>query len=331
MEIHNVAELVPGKEPGSICWSRVPLNVREVLTDLGQRQACGSTGVEFRFVMKSDIVTLRMKVTGSTGVYHVYRGSIQGYDTDNELPEFVTKEIHDFVIKKSKNTDTLKRIATEFNQPFAPEVVRVILDRGTFELVDVIGDIEPPKSEQLPSKTIMAYGSSITHGSNSLDRSHAWTAILAHNLKMDLRNLGHAGSCMMEPEMAEYIASEGEKGNWDICTLELGINALWMDEEMFTERVRNIVRQVAGRNPEKSVFVISPFYCFDDFNGVSKANDYRKIIEEIVRKASFENVKYINGLDLLGDMSLISADEVHPNIYGVQQIAERLTEIMKFD
>ncbi len=34
----------------------------------------------------------------------------------------------------------------------------------------------------------------------------------------------------------------------------------------------------------------------------------------------------INGLDLLGDMSLISADEVHPNIYGVQQIASRLLE-----
>lgn len=40
------------------------------------------------------------------------------------------------------------------------------------------------------------------------------------------------------------------------------------------------------------------------------------------------NVTYINGLDLLGDMSLMSADEVHPNIYGVAQIAERITKIV---
>ena len=35
---------------------------------------------------------------------------------------------------------------------------------------------------------------------------------------------------------------------------------------------------------------------------------------------------YINGLDVIGDMSYISADEVHPNIYGVQRIADVLTE-----
>ena len=34
---------------------------------------------------------------------------------------------------------------------------------------------------------------------------------------------------------------------------------------------------------------------------------------------------YVNGLDVLGDASFISADEVHPNIYGVQRIADVLT------
>ena len=38
---------------------------------------------------------------------------------------------------------------------------------------------------------------------------------------------------------------------------------------------------------------------------------------------------YIDGLDLLGSAHLLSADFVHPNIYGVNQIAERMTEIVK--
>ena len=41
------------------------------------------------------------------------------------------------------------------------------------------------------------------------------------------------------------------------------------------------------------------------------------------------NVTYINGLSLSGDMSLISADETHPNIYGINQIASRLTDLLK--
>ncbi len=41
---------------------------------------------------------------------------------------------------------------------------------------------------------------------------------------------------------------------------------------------------------------------------------------------ALSNVTLIDGLELLGDISLISADHIHPSIDGVQQIADRLTE-----
>ena len=223
----------------------------------------------------------------------------------------------------------MNRIAKGFQQPFSPEVVRVILDRGGFELVDVIGEVEPPGKEMLPAKTMLCYGSSITHGSNSIDMSHAWPAMTAHNLKMDVRNLGLAGSCCMEPEVIEYLAKEGEKGNWDLAVLELGINVLGWEKEKIQQRVLHVLDQIAGRNPEKPVFVISPFYCYDDYNQGGQAEIWREMIEQIIRERKDANVTYINGLELLGDMSLISADEVHPNIYGVEQIAGRLTEHIK--
>ena len=175
----------------------------------------------------------------------------------------------------------------------------------------------------------MAYGSSITHGSNALDASHMWTAVLAHNLNMDMINLGMAGNCFMEKAMIDYIADEGVNGNWDILTLGLGINALDWDEEKINERVYYAVQKTASENPKKSIFVISPLYCCDDFNGGGKAAKWRRLIEANVKKLNLKNVRYINGLDLIGDMSFISADEVHPNIYGAAQIAERLTGIIK--
>ena len=328
--IHNVGELIHCKDTEGVRWLRVPQEVYEAMeSDSGKRLCRGATGVELRFVMKSDTVTLRMKVNEGTGVFHIFRGSIQGGWEDHELKQYVTDEVCDFVIKKSENMPVLRRITEEYHQPFAPEVVRVILDRGTYELIDVIGDVEPPEKKQLPEKTLLSYGSSITHGSNSIDASHAWVSVLAHNLRVDTRNLGMAGSCWMEPAIVEYIAKEGEKGKWDMATLELGINVLDWEKDKIMNRVSNTLRQIAGRNPGKPVFVISPFYCIDDYVQGGKAEKWRRLIAEVVQTEKYANVTYINGLDLLGDMSLISADEVHPNIFGVAQIASRLETVMK--
>ncbi len=330
IEIHNVGELLEGEEKGSAKWLRVPQKVYDAMeTEQGKNMCWGATGVELRFVMESDTVTLKMRTSGKNGIFHVYRGSIQGGWEDHEVDKIVTSEVEDYVIKKSENTDVLKQISNDFNLPFSSEVVRMVFDQGEFEIVDIIGNVRSPKKEELPEKTLLAYGSSITHGSNSIDMSHSWVSVLAHNLKMDCRNLGMAGSCLMEPEIIEYIASEGEKNNWDIATLELGINVLDWDEKKIIQRVDNILIQIAGRNSYKPVYVISPFYSFDDYKKEGKAEKWRMLIEQEIKKLNYSNVTYINGLDLLGDMLLISADEVHPNIYGVSQIAERLERMIK--
>ena len=132
----------------------------------------------------------------------------------------------------------------------------------------------------------------------------------------------------MEPEVIDYIAAQGEEGCWDMALLELGINVLDWEEEKIHARTADTLRQIAGRNPGKPVYVISPFYCSVDYHGHGLAAKWREIIQEEVQAAGYANVTYINGLDLLGDMSLLSADEVHPNIYGVQQIADRLAGIL---
>lgn len=328
LEVFNVGELI--EENGVMKWLRVPQKVYDNLdSEDGKRLCTCCTGVELRFVMMSDTVTLRMRSVGPEGSFHVYRGSIQGGWEDHEINKNVGEEFTDFVIKQSDRPHILKQIAEEFDMPFSPYVIRVIFDKGYFEIADIIGDIRPADSDMLPEKTYLAYGSSITHGSNGIDNSHFWVSQVAHNLKMDCRNLGMAGSCLMEPEMIDYIASEGEIGNWDIATLELGINALDWDVDKIRERVTNTIVQVAGRNPEKPIFVISPFYNMDDYEKTGQSDKWRREIANIVAELDYPNVTYINGNDLLGNMSLISADYVHPNIYGIAQIGERLTRIIK--
>ena len=329
-ELHNVEKIV-ANDDGSYSWLRVPDKVYDSLEcPNGKRMAVGSTGVELRFVPKSDKVIIKMGIEVGDGAFHVFRGGIQGGWEDHEIHKHVRTEVEEFIIEKSKNIDRLRKMTDQIGYDWDCEVIRVIFDRGHFKIFDIIGDIEPPKRTQCPRKTLLAYGSSITHGSNAMDTSHSWVSILAHNLNVDSRNLGMAGSCAMEPEMIEYIASEGEKGHWDIATLELGINVLDWEAEKIFDRVENTIIQIAGRNTEKSVFVISPFYyCGDDFEDNAYADNWRKIIEQIVKKLGYSNVTYINGLDVIGDMSYMSADEVHPNIYGVQKIADKLTVFIR--
>ena len=330
-EIHNVAELIYNDD-GSVSWKRLPSAVHAKMeAKMATAMVHNSTGVELRFVIHGESATVRMSTfendPDSFCTFHVYRGGIQGSWIDHEVHCHVTGEVQDFVIEKSKNIPKLKAITEKSGYDWDCEVVRIIFDRGRFKIHDVIGDVTPPSKEQTPKKTLLAYGSSITHGSNSIDQSHAWVALTAHNLNMDARNLGMAGSCALEPEVADYIASEGEKGNWDIATLELGINVLGWEEEKIKSRVENIIREVAGRNLDKQIFVISPFYhCGDDFNSSDRAKVWRAIIKQTVDILNYNNVTYINGLDILDNASYMSADEVHPNIYGVQRIADMLTE-----
>lgn len=334
IEIHNIAELIYNDD-GSVSWIRVPTGVKkEMELPNADNVVYNSTGVELRFVIKGDSATIRMSTHEDnpqpSAAFHIYRGGIQGGWPDHSIHCHVTGEIQNFVIEKSPNMARLKEMADKIGCGWDSEVVRIIFDRGKYKIHDIIGDVEPPLERQCPGKTLLSYGSSITHGSNAIDMSHSWVSLLAHNLNMDARNLGMAGSCAMEPAMAEYIASEGEKGKWDIATLELGINVLDWENEKIINRVENIIRQVAGRNDDKSIFVISPFYhCGDDFDADDNAKKWRKMIEEIVNRLHYPNVTYINGIDCIGDMSYMSADEVHPNIYGVQRIADVLTERIK--
>lgn len=334
IEIHNVAKLYDA-ERGGTTWLRVPDEVFSALEHGNQARNMAKccTGVELRFVIKSgEGVTIRMAqldpcATGN--VFHVFRGGIQGSWYDCELNCTVPGEPTDFFIKKTEDLPYLKKAAQSYCDPWDPEVVRVIFDRGAYRILDVIGDVMPPEKSMCPDKTILFYGSSITHGSNSIDMSHAWASVVGHNLGADVINLGFAGSCAMEPAMIDYIASLGKCGQWDTCVMELGINVLGWEKTKKIDRALNAIRTVALTNPDKKMFVISPFYCDNDFVGEHKAEEWREILGKIVKDENLANVKYINGLSLLDSVQYLSADKVHPNIYGVQKIADGLTAFMR--
>lgn len=61
----------------------------------------------------------------------------------------------------------------------------------------------------------------------------------------------------------------------------------------------------------------------------TKLEDGAEFSKKSVKDENSANVKYINGLSLLDSVKYLSADKVHPNIYGVQKIADGLTAFMR--
>ncbi len=326
MEIHNAAALLPGAHGGAI-WLRYPETVCEGFEKEGARiQAGNASGVELRFLMLSERVTLRIRSTG-IGHYHIYRGGLQGgwYDHEGKITSPDGTEI---VIER-KEQSHIDRMHKDLMLPWNPMLIRIIFDRGRFEIMDVDGEIAPPSADDTPKKTILFYGSSITHGSNSLNDSNSWTSWVAHGLSMDKLNKGLAGSCYMEDSTVSYLGNIGKEGAWDVAVLELGINVLCFDAQKRYERAKNTLQRIAGTNPEKPVFVISPFYCYDDYDGAGRAAAWRETLETVISELGYKNVTYIPGDAVLSDMRGISADLVHPSIYGIARIADRLLEKMR--
>jgi hypothetical protein len=325
-EIHNAGSLIE-HENGGITWLRVSDNAYAAMSDGGKLQANGSTGVELRFVMLEDEVELKMQCLSegkSLSTFQIYYGGIQGGWECHEVDKFISKDECIFKIKKPKNMDTLKKMSKDAGLDFSPEVIRIIFNRGKLRILGINGKVRPPKKEELPKKTLLCYGSSITHGSNSYTQPDNWVSVVAHNINYDVMNKGFAGNCKMEPEVVDYLAGL----DFDMAVLELGINVRSWPRSQAYIRAKYAINAIAEKG--KPVYVISHFYNDEDYKrGGIQSNMWREVLGTICKELSYPNVTYINGLDLLGDMSLISADEIHPNIYGSRQIEQRLTEIIK--
>ena len=328
IEIHNVA-CIREDENGGASWLRFP---QEVASDFeggegAYNVARYATGVELRFVIESgDSATITMSKWEDDDITHTFRvnrGGVQGGWEDADIQNIVGQQPKEFVIKRSQNIDALRKVCPD--SAFSAEVVRVIFDRGRYKLLGISDNVRPPRPDEVPSKSILFYGSSITHGSNALDMPHSFASVIGRRLNYDVYNLGMAGHCRVEHKTIDYISSL----DWNVAVLELGINVLDWEEEKIAERVDYTLSNLAAKNPQKPVIMISPFYCDNDLLcGGVRSNKWRKVMEERIKKADLPNVTYVNGLDILDKAEYLTADIVHPNVDGVQKIADDLYSVI---
>lgn len=325
IEIHNCKDLKWNEETGCYMMCRIPLELNEKVPGNG----FFSSGVELRFVPIDEEIRITLKAEkGKVARPIIYYGSIQsGWQNLFKNVLDVPTEI---VIPKPNNPEFLKKVTEKNNFPFSPEIVRVILPNGQCEIASVQGKCMPPAKEQLPAKTYLAYGSSITHGSLAVVQPNTYVSRIGEAFKADVYNLGFAGLARLEKDMADYIANECE---FDFATLEMGVNILDIPGEEYEHRVRYFVETIAKAHSDKKIFCIDVFYMSQDLAGEDTPQChprlFREILKRVLEEMNLPNVVYINGLELLTGSHGLSQDGVHPNARGCEEIAENLTNIIQ--
>lgn len=319
IDFHNVAEMKES-EKGYTMY-RVPEHVRMQLNE-GARDTVSrfSTGIELRFKIKGDAATIILRADESeeAQVAYIYYGSFQGGW------QYSSKVIHTeetrITIPKTEYLDTLKILSATRRLPFDPEVVRIVLPYGSCYFVGVEGEVEPPADADVPAKTYLAYGSSITHGSLALASPYTYPFRIAQKLGCDYVNLGFAGTAHLEKAMAEYIVS---RKDWDFASVEMGINMLEgsFTPEIFEQRVKVFV-DVLAADPR-------PIYATSIFGFSGDGQEKAAIYRDIVRKHAGDKLIFIDGLELLNNPAYVSEDLVHPTLEGIEQIANRWCEVMR--
>lgn len=179
-----------------------------------------------------------------------------------------------------------------------------------------------------PSKKMLMFGDSITHGVTALRQKNSYAVRLCEMLDADARNKGIGGDTFF-PALAQ--CTDEVDFAPDYITVAYGTND-WGKKtaEKYCADVRAFYGALSKQYPNAKIFAITPIWRADedDVRPFGPFSDLERFIRECVQ--GLENVKVISGYNLVEhDEKLYHDLRLHPNDEGFAQYAENLYREIK--
>jgi hypothetical protein len=323
LAFHNVAELLP-VPGGGVHLARFPARVWGCASArAGALAVRNSAGCEIRFVSTAVRMRLFLRCLNGPGTLVHLRGSqiAASHTIEKDLVTAIDLDLSDLEPNRTPGARS--------TGGFSPLVNRLYSCGGPlvfYGIDDFGGVVRPPERGELPELRWLAYGSSITQGGPTL---YHYVHAAAQMLESDVRNLGMAGSCRLEPEITDFVTSlEG----WDFALFEAGVNLIEpeADNAFFAERVRALLEAAELRHPGKPVFLVTMFPngMFQERSPSAWQQDAREkneILRQAARKAA-GCVHLIEGETLLPDFRGFHIDLLHPEPFAAVRLGLALSE-----
>lgn len=191
------------------------------------------------------------------------------------------------------------------------------------------------------------YGSSISHCLEAARPTETWPNAVALRAGLDLRNLGLAGECMLDPFVARTIRDTAA----DVISLKVGINVLngaTMRERTFVPALHGFLDTIREGHPDTPVVLVSPIICptAEDAPGPTVAQPdgrfttvdqpaeltvgaltlrrIRQLVELVATTRQDPHLHLLSGLSLFGEADVEDLyDGLHPNAEGYLRMADR--------
>jgi hypothetical protein len=174
-------------------------------------------------------------------------------------------------------------------------------------------------------KTVLFYGTSITHGASASRTGTNHVARVGRDLDCETINLGFSGNGMMEPEVAGFLAEQDP----DVFVIDCLPN---MTADLVTERAANLVRVVRAKRPDTPILMVEDRTYGDSTFVASKKErnaSSRAALQDAYAGLESEGVKglhYLEGATLLGEDDTV--DGSHPTDLGFKRQADRFVEVI---
>ncbi len=327
-QLHNIDHLEPNPNHDGFRLNRFPIQVWEKLSTWGKARAYAAAGAELRFnlVDPEAKVVLRYAETRSAAVrdWPVLAELYQG----DFLVRYVELRPTWTEISFTAPANLAQLQAERPRDGFDPALVRVVLPYlPETQIRRIDGAVAPPRPEQVPARSYLAYGSSITQGFHALRTGDTYPALVGRALGMNVFNLGLGAAALLEPEMAEWIAG---RNDWDVATLELGANLLRpVSTADFARRVDVFLNTIAKSAAGRPVYAIDLFTSGKTLEAEPKREEFRRVVRDAVRALRQPNVRHLEGKALFARTTGLSFDLLHPSSDGFRDIATRLGVAMQ--
>lgn len=328
--LHNVDHLEPNPDGQGVRLCRVPAAVWAKMNAMGKTRAFAAAGAEIRFNLAGPEARIVLRYVENRGAKaQDWPVLLEHYQGDFLIRcEAIGKEWAAVVVKPRSNLAKLRE-ETPAGDParFDAGLVRLALPyMPETQLLKIEGDVTPPRADQVPQQTYLAYGSSITHGSYALRSGETYPAQVGRALGANVVNLGFGAAAYLEPEMADWIAG---RRDWDFATLELGVNLLRpITTAEFARRVERFLRPIVAAHPTRPIFVIDIFTSGRDLEADPKRGEFRGVVRDAVAALKSLHVRHLDGRHLFTQTSGLCFDLLHPSSDGFYEIADRLTAAM---
>lgn len=341
MEFHNTAEI----EETKLCYRmhRFPKEVRNNMGE-GDRQygryvAQTTTGCEIRFVLEGERAIISLTSIDEDGYVQVFRGDFAYY----------TGYVYSYPVKKGltthillKNDFTLQGFAANHrNGSFSPDVWRIMSDINFtmgFEGIETYGgNLRPPRIDEVPAKTLLCYGTSLTYGACATAHSIAYIQLLGRRIGCNILNKAMGGSCMNEKVVADYFVSL--EISFDAVLLENTVNMNGMNE-IYEKNSEYLINSLALRFPKMPIYCVTSYPNGSTISGsvaypctkkgVTKDTTFKE--DEILKSiaANYTNCYIIEGETIMDSAVDLTCDLIHLSDYGHIRVAENLSKIIVF-